>query len=132
MPPLTFERSERCLWRFKDADWRSINRRLSQQDWSCIENSTPDIVVPVLTQKLKYFMTGHIPSAQQNAQVSRPWVTDECLQAVREKRQAAGADSFPAAVAQCSAVMLNAFKLRANRARQKLNGFGRGSKKWWK
>ena len=28
--------------------------------------------------------------------------------------------------------MLNAFKLHANRTRQKLRGFGRGSKKWWK
>eukprot|EP00959_Pyramimonas_sp_CCMP1952_P282063 5895358-Pyramimonas_sp.AAC.1 len=32
MPPLSFEHSERRQWHFKDADWRSIERRLFEQD----------------------------------------------------------------------------------------------------
>ena len=132
MPPLSFEYGERRLWQFHNADWRSIQQRLLQQDWSWIDNSTPDIVVSCLTQMLKCFMNLHIPSIEQRVQVSHPWLSDECLLAVRTKRGAAGTAAFPAAVAHCSAVMLKAFQSYANRTRQKLRGLGRGSKKWWK
>ena len=132
MPPLSFEHSERRLWHFKDADWRSIERRLLAQDWSWIDNSTPNIVVACLTQMMLCFMDIYIPSSQVASVVSHPWINQHCLDAVQAKRLAAGTDSFPAAVAACSSAMLEAFKAHTQRTRQKLRTLGRGSKKWWK
>eukprot|EP00959_Pyramimonas_sp_CCMP1952_P022361 470753-Pyramimonas_sp.AAC.1 len=99
LPPLQFEAVTRALWQFGSANWRRLNRVMSEYSWAWINRSHPDIVAPCLTQISKGFMLLHVPRSPAVHQVAHPWVNAHCLAQVRKKRDAAGSDGFPQAVA---------------------------------
>eukprot|EP00959_Pyramimonas_sp_CCMP1952_P362772 7596955-Pyramimonas_sp.AAC.1 len=105
---LQIEAVTRTSWQCGSAKWRRLNRVISEYSW--IDISHPDIVVPCLTQMLKSFMLLYVPGSSADHQVAHPWVNEYFSVQVRKKKEAAGTDGFPQAAADCSASFSREFR----------------------
>ena len=127
------ESTRRQVWLFHKANWKHLSEALLGTDWSWIAESMPDDAAEKLQEKLLELMRQFIPNKSILVRSgSHPWLNEDCLALIKEKRAAWGTPAQGEASSKCSRGMLDQFYLYVDTVKTKLSKLKRGSKAWWK
>ena len=122
----------RTVWSFRDANWDELKKDLMEEDWTFLEHCGPSEAAEGMTRRILAAAEKHIPKRRIRTQKrSHPWLTDEIVKLVANKRAAEGTLRYEEAVMTCSQHIMAQYARYTNTCKQKLLDARRGSKLWW-
>ena len=105
------EAAERQVWCFAKANWSELRRELLEENWDVLAELSADEAEEHLTTRLLHAMQKHVPTRKlRERKCTQPWLTDEVLELVRKKHQAAGTPGETAVAKACSEALLKEYK----------------------
>ncbi len=87
-PPLSLEVLNRDVWHSGQADWSQIRRRLRERSREWLAQLPPDAAAERLTDILLSLMRECVPQSSVSFRPSHPWLAEECVRLVEEKKEA--------------------------------------------
>ena len=109
-----------------------LNSVLSEIDWTFLHRVDPErgvaqVTTPVLESAKLCIKRKRLVEIKS----THPWLNDRVMNAVSEKRDAAGNSEEEAKTAACSKVIMNEYHLWCGKVKDELSNMRPGSKAWW-
>ena len=131
-PPTTAQISRVCH-DYARADWNGLLAYLQKMNWSQhMPLDDPDAAVLALGRVLESALQKFVPIRRTVLTKSeRPWISDRCRAAVREKISAFGTAEFANKQEACSQIFLEEHRDFVQRTASRLEQLPSSSKQWW-
>ena len=124
---------KRVVWCLSDANWKSLQKELKEVDWSELARGTAEDSVNLFLAILWSLLIKHTPRKEiTNKQSTHPWLNDRCRQAIVNKNDAEGSDSFQAKQEMCDEVLRQERAKYTEALKAKLVTLPKSSKQWWR
>ena len=137
------EKSQRILWKWKDANWLGLNTHLNSIDWENVLVGTVDNQTNILTDIILDSQSIFVPSSLHEQRTGdQPWFGPRCRAAAAAKHQAwvrlkrhptrRNKELHRAAAQEMDNVQRWAMQTWKEDVKCKLHDGSMGSKHWWK
>ena len=122
----------RTVFDYAKANWNHIRRDYRVHEWAPMDTMEVDDAERYMHDKILEIIRRHVPERMIWERRSvHPWINERCVQAIRDKNNAADGAQRTAA-ARCSEILFEEYLAYVQRMRDKLGKAKRGSKLWWK
>ena len=123
----------RTVWHLKAADWKALEKELSEVDWQPLSRGTAEDAVNYFLDVLWTLLVKHIPQKKiECKRSSHPWLNSRCRAAIVQKNLAEGSDNFQAVQTSCDNVLREERARYVEELKEKLSKLPRSSKQWWR
>lgn len=122
----------REVWDFAKADWDTLKELLQETDWTCLASLGADEGAEYFNKHLLTALRKCVPHRLLwEKKRTHPWLTDEVLALVAEKRRAKGTPQEAEATRACSEGTVKAYWDYVQQVRKELATLKQGDRKWW-
>ncbi len=133
LPAPTENVTERVVWDYKFANWKSLNAELTATNFDqFLRDLDVDNATKIFTEKVLEAARRHIPSRKiREHKGTHPWLNDVCRRAIAEKHSRLGFDDYDEACHRCTEILKENFADYIQKLRGETKALHKGSKKWW-
>ena len=119
----------RRVWNYRDGDWEGLQVELARQDWSWLQQADPSTGAQKLTDMILSISSKFITKSDlRERKTTHPWVGQQVLELVREKKEAEGSNRERECRDRCSAGIMEEYGKYFARERTVLQNMPQGKK----